>query len=151
WIEIRPDEAKPYQWRGWVLERLNRHKAAAQDYQRALALDPDLLPPRLRLAELLLQDKRVPDALPHLERLYRQAPDNPEVQAGLGICRFYQNRTKEARSLMEAAVVHLPKDPALLIHLARLDIQEGRAAQAERHLRQVLRTDPVDNEALYNL
>jgi tetratricopeptide (TPR) repeat protein len=151
WIEIRPDEAKPHLWRGWVLERLNRHKAAAEDYRRALALNPDLFTARLRLAELLLQDKRVPDAVTHLERLYRQAPENPQVQAGLGICRFYQNQAKDARRLMEAAVVHLPKDAALLIHLGRLDIQEGCASEAEQHLRQVLRTDPADTEALYNL
>ncbi len=52
---------------------------------------------------------------------------------------------------MEAAVVHLPKDPSLLIHLARLDLQERRAADAEKRLRTVLETDPSDTEALYTL
>src|SRR5262249_51357433 len=51
WIELRPDEAKAYQWRGWVLERLSRYKVAMEDYQRALELNPDLFPVRLRVAE----------------------------------------------------------------------------------------------------
>jgi len=151
WLELRPDAAKAYQWRGWVLERLNQAKAAAEDYHRALELDPDLLLVRLRVAEMLLEDKRAPEAIPHLERLYRQAPDHPHVQARLGICRFFENRTDEARQLMEAAVVHLPKDPSLLIHLARLDLQERRADDAEKRLRTVLRADPSDTEALYTL
>ena len=151
WIELCPDTAKAYQWRGWVLERLNQAKAATDDYQRALDLDPALIPVRLRLAEMLLEDKRAPDAVTHLERLYRDAPDNPRVQAGLGICRFYQNQPAEARRLMESAVVHLPKDPSLLIHLARLDLDERRVDDAEKRLRQVLSADAADTEALYTL
>lgn len=151
WIEIQPDAAKAYQWRGWALERLNKPKGAAEDYRRALELDPDLLLVRLRVAEMLLEDKRAPEALPHLERLYRQAPDNPEVMARLGMCRYYQNRTDEARRLMEAAVVHLPKDAALLTHLAKLDLQQGHGDAAEQRLRTVLQVDPSDTEALYTL
>lgn len=151
WIEMYPNEAKGYQWRGWVLERLNNHKGATQDYHRALELDPDLFPVRLRVAEMLLEDKQVQEALPHLERLNQQAPDNHIVQARLGMCRFLQGRAEEARRLMEAAVVHLPKDPSLLVHLAKLDLQEGRATEAERWLRTVLATEPSDTEALYVL
>jgi tetratricopeptide (TPR) repeat protein len=151
WIELRPDEAKAYQWRGWVLERLSRYKVAMEDYQRALELNPDLFPVRLRVAEMLLEDKQAPEALPHLERLYRQAPDNPEVQARLGMCRFLQNQTEDARRLMEAAVVHLPNDASLLISLAKLDLQEGHGAEAEQRLRKVLQADPSDTEALYSL
>jgi tetratricopeptide (TPR) repeat protein len=151
WIELEPENAKPYHWRGWVLERLNNPKPATEDYHKALELDPDLIPVRLRVAEMLLENKQAPDALPHLERLYRQVPNDPQVQARLGTCRLFQGRTAEARQLLEAAVVHLPRDPALLVDLARLDMQEGRVVEAERWLRQVLEFDSSDTEALYVL
>jgi tetratricopeptide (TPR) repeat protein len=151
WIELRPDTAKAYQWRGFVLERLNHSREAAADYARALELDPELVPVRLRLAEMLLEDTKAPEALPHLERLYRQAPDRPEVMARLGMCRFQQGQTDEARRLMEAAVARLPDDAGLLVTLARLDYQEGRGASAEQRLRKVLQADPSDTEARYNL
>ncbi len=151
WVSLRPDAARAYQWRGWTLERLSRFKAAAEDYRHALELDPELVPVRLRVAEMLLEDKRAPEAVPHLEQLYRRVPEDPHVQARLGICRYFQNRPADARQLLEAAVVQLPKDPSLLIHLARLDLQEHRHADAERRLRQVLATDPSDTEALYTL
>jgi tetratricopeptide (TPR) repeat protein len=151
WIQVQPDSAKPYQWRGLVRERLNNHKGAMEDYLRALELDPDLLPVRVRVAEMLLEDKQAPEALPHLERLMRQAPDDPRVQARMGMCRYLQGRTDEARQLMEGAAVHLPKDPALLVALASLDLQEGRALDAEKRLRQVLESDPSDTETLFVL
>lgn len=151
WIELRPNDAKGYQWRGWVLERLNQQAAANADYHRALELDPELIPVRLRVAEMLLEDKQAPEALPHLEKLYQQAPNDRQVQARLGMCRFLQGRADDARRLMEAAVVHLPYDPALLVSLAMLNLQEGKGPEAERWLRTVLETDPSDTEALYTL
>lgn len=151
WIGFEPHNSKPYYWRGWVLERLNNPKAAKEDYDRALEISPDLVPARLRLVEMLLEDKQVPDALPHLERLYQQVPNDPRVQARLGMCRFLQGNAKEARRLMETALADLPNDAPLLISLASLDIQEERGVDAERRLRLVLAADPADTEALFIL
>jgi len=151
WIEREPDNPKPYYWRGLTLERINDPRRARADYDKALEKDPDMIQARLRVAEMLLEDKQAPEALPHLERLMRQAPNDAQVQARMGICRFLQGRTDESRQLMEAAVVRLPRDPALLVALANLDIQEGRWPEAERRLRTVLETDPSDTEALFVL
>jgi tetratricopeptide (TPR) repeat protein len=151
WIELHPDAAKAYQYRGWVLEGMNKHKAALDEYHKALELDPESFPVRLRIAEMLVADHQPQEALPYLEQLYRQAPDDPLVQARLGMCRVLQNRAGEPRRLMEAAAVWLPNDPTLQISLARLDLQEGRAAEAERRLRAVIQADPADAEALHTL
>ena len=109
---------------------------------RALDLDPDLIPVRLRVAEMLLEDKQAPDALPHLERLYRQAPDNPEVQARLGMCRYFLNQTEDARRLMEAALVHLPRAALPLLPQGE-EPGLGRAGpvRAERRQRRVERAE----------
>jgi tetratricopeptide (TPR) repeat protein len=151
WIAYQPQNAKPVHWRGWVLERLNNPKGAKDDYEHALELDPSLLAVRLRLVEMFLEDKQAPDALPHLEILYKQAPQDVRVRARLGMCRFLQGQTKEARQLMEGALSEMPNDAPLLISLASLDLQEGRAVEAERLLRAVLEADPVDTEALFVL
>lgn len=151
WVEIDPRNPKPYYWRGWTLERINQPKAAKLDYDRALELDPDMVPPRLAVVEMLLQDKQAPDALGHLERLMRLAPDDPRVRARTGMCLFLQGRGPEARRLMEGAVPDLPDDPALLLTLANLDLQDGRGEDAERRARAVLANDPTDTEALFVL
>jgi tetratricopeptide (TPR) repeat protein len=147
WIETNPDEAKPYHWRGWVLERLEETDAAMKDYQKALELDPGLLAVRLRMAEILLERSDPPEALVYLEPLSKQFPDNPEVLALLGRCRFLQGQTEEARRLMEAAVKQRPQDSSLLNTLANLDLADGKAVEAEQWARQALKVDSTDAEA----
>jgi tetratricopeptide (TPR) repeat protein len=152
WIDRQPDLTKPYHLRGWVLERMNNSKGAMTDYLKVLDLDPDHVPARLRVAEMLLEDKQAPEATPHLERLYRQAPTDPMVLARLGMCRQLEGRNAEARKLMEAAEPRMPTvDAAFLVALSNLDLQEDRAAAAEQRLRKVLADDPSDTEALFVL
>lgn len=151
WIGAAPDSATAYHWRGWVRERMNDVKGAVRDYEKALELEPDRTAVRLRAVEILLEESNLPRAFAHLQRLYAQSPERPDVLARLGQYRFLQGRTKEARRLLEAAVERLPDDPLLLIHLARLETQEGRPARAEPWLRRVLAADPSDAEAQYAL
>jgi tetratricopeptide (TPR) repeat protein len=151
WIEKRPDQAKAYQWRGWVLERLDNAPAARKDYDRALEINPDLVPVRLRIAEMHLEDKQAPKALPHLEHLLRIAPDDAQVRARLGTCLFLLGQFEPARRHMDVALEKLPNDPALLVALAELNLQENRIVDAESLLRRVLAADPSDTEALFKL
>jgi tetratricopeptide (TPR) repeat protein len=151
WAEETPHDAKPYQWRGWVRERLNRPQEAMQDYRKALEQDPNLFPVRLRLAEMLVENHDPLAALPHFELLLKQYPHHPELQARLGQCRFLQGQHAEARRLLEQAVEKLPRDLPVLIHLSKLDSQENRPAQAEEWLRRALEVAPNDPEALFSL
>ncbi len=149
WLELRPGTARAYQWRGWVAERLNNYTLAAENYRKALDYEPELVMPQLRLAELLLEEKRAPEAIPYLERLAETDPDNAHVQSRLGICRFLQGDLVGARRLLEGAAPKLPGDPVLRVNLARLELAEGRYAEAEKWLREIFASDPTDNEARY--
>ena len=151
WIKESPDDPRPYHWRGWVRERMNNHEGAIADYLAALELDPELVPVRLRLAEIYLEHSNAPKALPHLQRLLKQFPDRPDVMARMGQCRFELGETKEARRLLEAAREEMPSDPMLLIHLAKLDLGDGQPGRAEQWLRQILKRDPTDTEARFTL
>lgn len=151
WIEMEPTNAKPYQLRGWALERLNNHTAARDDYHRAIELDPGLVPSRLRIVEMLLEDKQAPEAEPHLAILTRLAPDDPQVRSRLGICRFLQGDAEEARRLLESTLPQLSNDPVVLVTLANLELQDQRPVEAERWLRAVLANDAADTEALFVL
>jgi type IV pilus assembly protein PilF len=151
WMKEEPNSAKPLHWRGWVLERLGHHVEVMDDYKKALELDPDLVPVRLRVAEMLLSDKQTLEALPHLERLRKQCPGRADVLARLGQCRFLQGQVKEARRLMETAVKDLPNDSALLLNLAQLELQEGHPTKAEGWLRRALKVDPGDTDSQYTL
>ncbi len=152
WIELYPDQALPYDWRGWVYERTSSPAPAHKDYDKALALDPGLVVVRLRLVELLLEEKKVPEVAPHLEILARQAPDRIEVKARVGMLRFLQGRSVEARQLLEESEPKLAaNDVAPIVSLARLDIQEGKGVDAERRLLRVIGADATETEARFVL
>jgi tetratricopeptide (TPR) repeat protein len=151
WMEVEPDSAEPLRWRGWVLERLNDRDGAMADYKRALEFDPDLVPVRLRLAEMCLEKSNPIEALQHLDLLRKQFPDRADVLARLGECRFLQGEYEEARRLLEEAVEQLPNDAGVLIHLTKLDMQEGHPAKAEQWIRRALKADPTDTEAEFTL
>jgi Tfp pilus assembly protein PilF len=121
------------------------------DYKRALEFDPDLVPVRLRLAEICLEKSNPIEALQHLDLLRKQFPDRADVLARLGECRFLQGEYEEARRLLEEAVEQLPNDAGVLIHLTKLDMQEGHPAKAEQWIRRALKADPTDTEAEFTL
>jgi tetratricopeptide (TPR) repeat protein len=151
WIKLFPDTARPYHFRGWVLERMNQSSMAVEDYLHALELDSNLDLVRLRVAEMFLEDKEPLKALPHLEVLIRRDPSRPEPQARLGECRYLQGRHAEARQLLESVADRLPNDPLVLLYLARLDIDSGQAVRAEERLRKSLALEPSDVEARFTL
>jgi tetratricopeptide (TPR) repeat protein len=151
WIVLTPEDTRPHYWRGWVFERVANPARAREDYEHALAMDPNLFSVRLRLAEMLLEDNQPVDAATHLEYLRTLDPDRPEVNARLGQCRFLQGQHAESRRLLEAAVEKLPNDRYVLLYLARLDIEDRQPARAEERLRKLLDKDQSDTEARYVL
>jgi tetratricopeptide (TPR) repeat protein len=151
WIEIAPDTAEPYYWRGWVLERVNDHNGAIKDYRRAVDLDAGFLSARLRLAEMLLEMSNIPEAVGHLERLSRQAPDRPDIMARLGQCRFAQGDPEEAWRLLEVAVKEMPNDSGVLVTLAKLELQKENPKKGEEYVRRALKVDPTNTEAEFVL
>jgi predicted Zn-dependent protease len=151
WIKEEPNRARPYHWRGWVAERLNDNPKAMQDYAKALELDPDLVPVRLRIAEIHLAQHSPGHALPHLLRLRRQHPDRADILARLGECRFLQGRAPEARQLLEKAAAQLPRDMPVFQTLAKLELEQGRPKAAEKWSRRALKADPAYTEAWHTL
>jgi tetratricopeptide (TPR) repeat protein len=151
WIEVAPDSAEPFRWRAWVLERLNDHEGALRDYKRAVELDPNLVPARLRLAEIYLIRSDPVEARPHLERLRKQVPDRADVLARLGECLFLEGNRQEARRLLEAAAEQIPNDSDTFIYLAKLELQENHPVAAETWVRRALKVDPTDTEAEFVL
>jgi tetratricopeptide (TPR) repeat protein len=151
WIEVAPDSAEAYRGRGWVLEHMNDPQGSMKDYKRAVELDPNLVPARLRLAEMYLDRNEPSEALPHLELLSQQFPERPDVMARLGQCRFAHGQPEVARPLLEAAVEQLPNDSALLISLTKLEVQENHPAKAEQWVRRALKVDPNDTDAEFQL
>jgi tetratricopeptide (TPR) repeat protein len=151
WVELAPDCVRALDWRGWVSNQLDHRGQAISDYERTLELQPGRSVVRLRLAEILVESARQPEALPHLERLRDEQPTNPDVLVALARCWMVQARTDDARALLESVLASRPDHFEALHQRGRLELQESNFTEAERWLRKALARAPRDAEARYSL
>lgn len=150
WLERIPDSVRALDWRGWVGVQLDQRDRAIFDYENLLDLQPGRSDIRLRLAQLLVESNRWADAVPHLERLLLEMPDDPDAIAALAPCRVVQTRSLEAREMLDAALQKNPDHFGLLYQRGKLELT-GNPADAEPWLRKALAVKPHDGEARYTL
>jgi tetratricopeptide (TPR) repeat protein len=151
WVELAPDSARALDWRGWVNNQLDHNGQAITDHKRVLELQPGRPGIRFRLADILVESSRHAEAVPYLEQLHREQPDNPEVLVDLARCRIVQTRLDEARALLDSVLEAHPGHFEALLRRGEVELTARRYRQAERWLRQAVARRPWVPEARYSL
>jgi tetratricopeptide (TPR) repeat protein len=151
WLELEPKSTTALALRGRLRERGFRTADAEADYQRALELDPGHRDARLRLADLLLDQARAPEALAHFERLARVRKDDPAVVIGLARCRFALGQVEEATKLLDDLLARHPKLPDGLRERGKVTLAGGDADKALVYLRRAEEAAPYDVQTAYQL
>ncbi|MEA3400706.1 MAG: tetratricopeptide repeat protein [Armatimonadota bacterium] len=119
------------------MARQQRDDAIA-DLRQAVALQPDLVEARVRLARLLDDSGLWQDAITHYQEALAVEPNR--LEALLGLARIYRDhghRRKAVELLTEAADAGV-KDPAVLTLLGELQALEDRPELAERYYLQAV-------------
>ncbi len=151
WRAIQPDHPWPWLWGGLVAERQAQSEQAAEFFRRAHDLDPEDREPRLALAGVLVRMRNAAEAAPHYEWLLARDPDDAEALLGLARCRIEAGRAAAAVPLIERAERKGPAVSVVGVLRGRVLMEANDAAGAERWLRDAVRADPGDPEALYQL
>jgi tetratricopeptide (TPR) repeat protein len=161
WIKWKPDSLRARLLRAYFQSAgLPNPSGMLADLRVILRLAPGRLAERLALAELLLQQTRVDDALAECEICRRQAPDDPRVWLVLGLCHFRQGRIEEAKRDLEAAVTVTREAPHGLdeVQLSQAYVTLGQIASsvqefesAARNYEEAVRHAPQDAAAAYGL
>ena len=115
-----------------VLQRLARFDAAAGALRRALAIQSDYLPARLRLAEVLLDAGDLQQSEQLFAPLTKIAATEPAAETGLGRISASRGQYDDAIRHFERAVALFPELGAAHYALARAYRAAGRTADAER-------------------
>ena len=126
-LKRHPDDVRALNWRGWLLDRMDRHEEAVADYKHALELCPAHAGGHLRLASSYLDHNDPASAEPHLRALMQAHPGRTEVQLELARCRFLLGEESELRPLLDKVLAAHPDEPTALLYHGKLDVQEGRA------------------------
>jgi protein O-GlcNAc transferase len=105
-------DGKSFEWKyldAIVLQRLARHGDAAARLREALALSPDYLPARLKLAEALLESGATDESAPLFLALVNEAATTPAAEVGLGRVAAAAGKHAEAVAHFERALALFPE------------------------------------------
>ena len=125
-----------------MLQRLARHAEAASQLERALHLNADYLPARVKLAESLLDAGNIDESRRLFEALAREAASEPAAHLGLGRIAAAQGDHATAVSHLERAVQLFPEWGAAQYALALSYRALGRRDEAQRALERHARYGP---------
>jgi tetratricopeptide (TPR) repeat protein len=151
WLRRQPDSIPALLFRGWVKEQQHVLGLAADDYRRALEIDPENEEAHLRLAGALVGTNRAEEAVPHLEWFLRRHPDDPETLVQLALCWNNLGQTEQARQALDDVLARQPRSLAALVARGRLALQDGDPAAAEGWLRPAAALNPSDYQAAFLL
>jgi len=122
-LRMDPEHAGAWANRGLVWVALQRPQEAEDSFRRALAIQPELVAPRLNLARLLGSTGRGPEAVALLDGLERD-----EALRLRGMLALQQGDAGGAWSAWSRAF-RRSEDPALGRALGQLALQRGRPAE----------------------
>jgi tetratricopeptide (TPR) repeat protein len=147
-----PREGKRLYLLGQVAELVDRREAALAWYREVPEDDEHAFEAQMRVALVLDQLDRTPEALDHLHRLAGIAAGDTEQQRNVWLLEAdllaRRQRTADALAVYDKALANLPDDARLLYARALLAVDHGDVAGGERDLRRVLELKPDDAEAL---
>lgn len=115
WREQFPEEARTYYWEGAILGLDYQIATATEKYRKAVTMDPELWEARLRMAELLIEQSKLPEAEEHFAILYKKIPDNLNVRIGYARCLMNQGYSENALKLLETLDEKSTDSPLLFL------------------------------------
>lgn len=106
--------AEAHTFLGWAYSFQGRLEEATRECLRAIEIDPDFGNPYNDIGVYLIQQNRLDEAIPWLERAKRARRYEPRQFPHMNLARIYLKQAKwaEAGRELEAAVRVAPKDTA---------------------------------------
>jgi Tfp pilus assembly protein PilF len=123
-LELDPRDAKAENNLGLILESEAQPEAAMDAYRKAIAWQEQSLRPSeqpyLNLGSLLMEQSRVGEAIPLLQKAVEFAPGNALCRRKLGTAYLRLGKLTDAQRDLERAVQLAPDDPAAHFQLGKL-------------------------------
>ncbi|HYY93130.1 MAG TPA: FG-GAP-like repeat-containing protein [Pyrinomonadaceae bacterium] len=128
-----------------------KYREGAEEFRRALRLDPQLALARINLAIALYNLPDPAGAESEARAAASAAPDAPQPQYILGLVAKSQSRTDEAVAAFRRVLRLDPEDVGANVNLGQLYAQQRDYKEAIAAFRTALAAEPYNGTALYNL
>ena len=126
-------------------------RGAESAFRQVMAIDPTYADGPVNVARARLQEGDVGEAIPLLEQALGLEPGLARAHVFLGTALRTLGRYDEAMEHLEVARAQYPRDRVLLGQIGRLQFLQRRFDEAIATFGEVLRIDPEDLQAHYNL
>jgi tetratricopeptide (TPR) repeat protein len=130
-----PDSAEAYSNWATVCARREQYAEAVKLYQKALKVNPKLVPVHFNIAVSLGKLRRYNEAAGHLRAFLKSYPDEPRAHQLLGLCLVETGDLRAALRELETSYKENPKDGSILYSLAYANARAGGLDQAAELLR----------------
>ncbi|HYX40305.1 MAG TPA: tetratricopeptide repeat protein, partial [Pyrinomonadaceae bacterium] len=128
-----------------------KHREGAEEFKRALRLDPKLALARINLSIALYNVPDLPSAEREAQSATALAPTAPQPLYILGLIARTQNRPEEAANFFQRVLKLDPNDVGANVNLGQLYAQQRKYPEAIAAFRVALSVEPYNGTALYNL
>lgn len=145
--EIAPDSARTQQQIAMGRLRLNQPERAIKDLERAIDLDPGSVQARTLLTLTNLRAGKYAEAIGAAEALKQQTPESPIPDNLLGAVAVAKQDFTAARASFDAALKLQANFTPAMLNLARLDLAEGKVADAKARYEKIVATDSKNLDA----
>ncbi|HEY0083826.1 MAG TPA: FG-GAP-like repeat-containing protein, partial [Pyrinomonadaceae bacterium] len=128
-----------------------KHAEAAEQFRRALKLDPQLALAHINLAVALYNVPDADAAARAASDALALAPGAPQPLYLQALIARSRNQTEEAVAAFRRVLEVDPRDTGANVNLGQLHAQQRSYAEAERAFRAALDSEPYNSTALYGL
>lgn len=151
WVEMNPDDLRAKEFRGYaaIQGRGRGLQMGADDLAEVLQKDPTRTRTREVRAAALLDLGEFGQALPELERLAREQPDQPDHKVRLARCLNMLGRTAEANDQLDDVLRDHPDHGPALRTRGQFALTGTTPAEAERWLSRAAVVLPNDYQTQF--
>ncbi len=139
-LKLEP-KAEIYSDLGFVLDRQGKYEEAVENYDKALALDPNCASAHFNLAVSLLRRDELDESAAHYKEALRVKP-NAATHNGLGFVLSRQGKLDDAVVQFREAIRTDPSYMASYNNLAGSLLKQGKLEEAESYYRTSLTENP---------
>lgn len=128
-----------------------KYREAADQFRRALQIDPALAIGRINLCIALYYEPEPESALREAKAAAANLPDAPQPQYILGLIAKSQNRSEDATAAFQRVLQIDPRDVGANVNLGQMYLQQRKYVDAVPLLRVALQAEPYNETATYVL
>jgi tetratricopeptide (TPR) repeat protein len=123
-------------------------ESARQQFERAIALQPNLLQPRIGLAQLQVDRGEYEAALDTVQSILQKDPGSLAARVIQSEAYVKQKKFEDSNNLLAGMVKSNPNSPDVYYQVGKSLLAQGKAKEAEAAFQRAYELNPVNNQSL---